>query len=1035
MQPIPEASNHGASKYDPNSVIQDYQLLKRLGGSDISATFQAINKKTEEFVVIKIFSKLLPLAVTLYETEIKAFEKLHNMHGVLNLKAVGETEEAFFIVTESIKEGSIRNIFNKFPKGMELDEALDLFTPIADVIDRIHGENIIHRDLKPENILFRKIEHGYEIFITDFGLVKFTNDSKLFQTETTAGTPLYIAPEAWNPDQTVSKSKAVDLYSLGVMLYEALEGKVPFDNPADVIQVDPPLPERTRQNSNDEVVRQLLKALSKQPEERPSSAGALIDGIRNGYYNTLENADQKWIGQRIRNYTINEILGRGKMGITMRAKDNRGKDFVLKMFETSIMAGNPKQLFDKEMKSFQKLEAEHGVLLPCESFAQKGNFYIVFDYQPGGNLRKFLNDSRKRMDLTNILDVFSQIAEAIDYTHSKKIIHRDLKPENVVYRKEGERIITFLTDFGIAEILEGTKSSFYTKTAAGTFYYMAPEAWNPKARKTRAMDIYSFGVMLYEALEGHVPFTSEYPAIMFQHTNEPVPDPTNTARKLGLDAKRFLLETLAKNPEERPKTAKEIVDKLRGKRPEYFGRKYGKYMIESLIGQSAIGATYKAIDTTNKKRKVALKILPISEPINNEIEILKKLERHNGILPILDSGQDGGVHYLVTEYMSGGNLREYLQSYPEGMDFEEAMHVYEPISEALDYLHTKGVVHRDLKPENIVLRRIKQNGTSTLEPFITDFGISKLLEKTPSLNTRTSVLAGTYKYIAPEVWDDQEPSPANDIYALGIMLYETLEGSPPFNARTPASIMKQHINDVPPRPTNLATGRGEAAAKALLKSLEKQPELRQTTARELVKEIEEAERLPTFTGPLSNPLGTFFDLVKKARRYVILGVGLPLMVSIVFWLTTNPSILSVLGGQTPSATLTSTIQTISSFTSTPTETITSTPTRMLNFTMTVTSTQTATPAKTVRFPYTPTRTKSAPGSTNQPVHTIVPATNTPVTQATVTNQPIPTQAPTAIPGKAQCNDGIDNDEDGLTDWSNQGGDPQCQNKQDDDESR
>lgn len=524
MQPAPEEPNVETRNYQPDLVIRNYLLLKRLGGTETTATFQAVDRNTQEIVVVKVFPKSLALATNLYKTEIQAFKKLQGTPGILSLKDTGEIQEAFFITTEFIQDGSIRNLFTRYPKGMGVAEALDLFTPIADVVDRIHGKNIIHRDLKPENILFKKTDHGYEIFITDFGLVKFTNDSKLFQTETTAGTPLYIAPEAWSADHELSKTNAVDIYSLGVMLYEALEGKRPFENPAEAIRAEPPPPQRVSQETHPEVVEHILGALSKKPEERPFSAGALIDGVRNGYYNTLENIDQLWIGRRIRNYKIIEILGHGKMGITMLARDNQGKEFVLKAFETSLMVGNPKQLFEKEMKSFQNLEAEHGVLLPRESFSQKGIFYLVFDYQSGGNIRIFLSENRKQKDVDKILNVFTQIAEALDYTHSKKIIHRDLKPENVVYRMEGERIITFLTDFGIAEILEGTKSSFYTKTAAGTFYYMAPEAWNPKARKTKAMDIYSFGIMLYEALEGHVPFQAEYPAIMFQHSMSPCPN-------------------------------------------------------------------------------------------------------------------------------------------------------------------------------------------------------------------------------------------------------------------------------------------------------------------------------------------------------------------------------------------------------------------------------------------------------------------------------------------------------------------------------
>ena len=1036
MQSDFEGSNDRSAGFQPGSAINDYELRTRLGGSEISATFLAQHRGTHEIVVAKLFPKSLPLAVMLYETEAKAFEKLNGIQGVLNIRGKGETEEVYYLTTEYMGDGSIRNIFARNPRGMSMEEALDLFTPIADAVDHIHGKNIIHRDLKPENILYKRNGGTLEIFITDFGLVKFTGDAKLFQTETTAGTPWYIAPEAWIQDDQLLKTSTVDVYSLAVMLYEALEGKVPFDNPADAIRATPPTPERIPGITTPEAVKCLLTALSKNPNERPTSAGALIEEIRNHHYNLMDDSDQKWNGQRIRNYTIKEILGRGKMGVTMRAADEHGKDFVLKAFETSFMAGNPRQLFEKEIHSLQNLEPNHGVLLPLDHFFLRGTFYIVFEYQPGGNLRKFFNENRRQMDVQKILDVFTQIANAIDYTHSKKIIHRDLKPENVVYRVENGRIITYLTDFGIAEILEGTKSSFYTKTAAGTFYYMAPEAWEPKARKTKAMDIYSFGVMLYEALEGRVPFKAEYPAIMFQHINEKIPEPKTTTKKLGAGAKDFILEALAKKPEDRPKTAREIVDKLKGDQPDYYGRRYGKYVVESLIGQGAIGgATYKAVDSTNRKRKVALKILPISESINHEIEILKKLERHDGILPILDSGSHGGGHYLVTEFMSGGNLREYLQSIPGEMEFHEAVKIYKPIAQALDYLHTKGVVHRDLKPENIVLKKTRINGEVVLEPFITDFGISKLLEKTPSLNTRTSVLAGTYKYIAPEVWDDQKPSPANDIYALGIMLYETLEGAPPFNARTPASIMKQHLNDQPPYPGKLAASRGDGAARALLRALTKDPRDRQPTAQELINDIEEAGRQATFSGSLTKPLGRAVSIFNKRAFVYLLAVSIVMFAALYF----SPSIFPPIT-PTPSPTAWNTLEPLSTafFTKTainpntfiPTA-LSHTPTPVTPISGTDLSTQnnkdlTKAPTKT-KITATTTKT-SVPNNTAtiQPTATVQP---------TATIRPTQTPPPTATSDKPQCSDGVDNDQDGFTDWSNKGGDPQCQNKNDNDESQ
>ena len=1016
----------GTDNYNPNDTVGEYILQERLGGEH-SSTFRAVHKLTQQTVAIKIFLKSLLTAKGLYNAELNALKVLRGLRGILQPKDNNEDNRAYFIVTEFIEEGSLRNVFNKYPEGMNIEEVLQIFRPIADTVDQIHGRNIIHRDLKPENVLFRKTASGYETFITDFGFVKFTDDSKSFHTETTAGTPSYIAPEAWIDDSKVTKTNAVDIYSVGVMLYEALEGKVPFNNPTDALNFEVPMPERTRQGTNAEVTKWLLRALSKNPKERPLSVGEITDSMQSAYYGPIDNEDRKWIRYKVDRYTIEEILSRGKMGLTMRARDDMGEQFILKAFESNSLIGNPKQLFDKEVESLKRLENGHGVLIPRESFSQKGIFFIVMDYQPGGSLRKLLNENRKGMDLKKLLEVFTQIAEAIDYTHSRRIIHRDIKPENVVYRQEDGRITTYLTDFGIAEMLEGTKSSFYTKTAAGTFYYMAPEAWNPSARKTKAMDIYSFGIMLYEALEGHPPFNAAYPAIILQHLDGNVPDPKNTLKKGGPGAKNILLEALAKHPEDRPKTAKEIIEKFKGQHPDYLGKKYGKYEIENIIGQSAIGATYKAVDTTNRKRKVALKTLPFSEPIYNEIKILSKLKGQEGILPFLDSGSANGVHYLVTEYMSGGNLRDFLQDYPDGMTLEEALEFFKPIAIALDYLHKNDIVHRDLKPENILLKSNKANGETKFRPYITDFGISRVLEQTPNLFTKTSVIAGTYKYIAPEVWDDQGPSPANDIYALGIMLYEALEGEPPFNARTPASIMKQHVNDIPPRPKNLSK-RGDGVVNALLKSLDKKPERRQKSAIELILELENGAK--TYTGPVSNPLIRslkFSDLISKNLVPFSILILLPLLFVL---LSLIPVPLPISSTATPtlsqSPTVTQSPKSTATLTSSPptTRTPTSTRTRTGN---------PMTPSSTKRpgepDPSTNPDTSAPVINTSAPViNTSAPVINTTAPVINTTVPPPPTSTPS---GPRECNDGIDNDGDGQID----GSDPECSSNGDNDESR
>ncbi len=833
METDDELSSTSANK--ANYTIGDYILQERFGGGEYSSTFKGINRVTQEIVAVKVFPKSSSISKELYESEIKALNALRDISGILQLKDEGANSEYYFIVTEFVQEGSLRSIFKSYPESMNIEDVIQLFTPIADAIDRIHDKNIIHRDLKPENILIRKIGKGHEIFITDFGVVKFTTASKQFQTETTAGTSWYIAPEALRADPQFPQTKAVDIYALGVMLYEALEGRTPFRDINDVFSNKPALsPTRTIQNSNALVVEYLLRIMNNDPEQRPRSAREAVEGIRNASAENL-SVEQKWIGRKFRNYIVEEVLGAGAMGISLRARDTRtNAQVVLKAFVRSL-SGNALQAYDKEIKSLNRLEHGHGVLTPRDRFEYEGTLFTVTDYQSGGSLRNLLS-RRPKLDTSEVLEIFAQIAEAIDYIHDKKVVHRDIKPENIVYNKNEGKVNTFITDFGVSILLASTQSSFMTHEI-GTPRYMAPELWDPNARGTKAVDIYGFGIMLYEALEGHAPFEATSPSIIKQHLSQSVPPPEKTLKELGANARDILLQALAKDPEERPKTATEIMQQIRGQHAMFLGQKYGKYTIEKFVGRGTYGATYRSYDKSrNQRRKFAFKVLSIPEPLMHEIEPLKKLGHHEGIVPVLDSNSEKGIHYIVMEYINGDNLREKLQSNRMGMDLDEILKVFKPVARALDFLHANDIVHGDLKPENIILYKSK-NEENSLEPIITGYGISKIAGKVQSFHSKSNS-----SYIAPELWEDGEPSPASDIYAFGVMLYECLEGTVPFDAKSLAAIMRQHLDARPPIPKNLLTSYGKDAVNVLLQSLDKKAERRQRSAVELVSRLEDVTR-------------------------------------------------------------------------------------------------------------------------------------------------------------------------------------------------
>jgi serine/threonine-protein kinase len=237
-------------------------------------------------------------------------------------------------------------------------------------------------------------------------------------------------------------------------------------------------------------------------------------------------------------------------------------------------------------------------------------------------------------------------------------------------------------------------------------------------------------------------------------------------------------------------------------------------------------------------REVALKVLkpdlgdgPGTERFLREIEIAAKLS-HPHILPLFDSGEADGLFYLVMPYVDGDSLRDRLER--EGaLPLDQAVSVVSQIADALAHAHESGLVHRDIKPENILF----QSGHAA----VTDFGIAVATSEDANTRlTRTGMAMGTVAYMSPEqAAGDREVDPRSDIYSLGCILFEMLEGQQPFAGKTPQAVLASKLTGGIPEIT-----RGDDLPETLLPVLDRalaaDPEDRQHDARQFVAELRTA---------------------------------------------------------------------------------------------------------------------------------------------------------------------------------------------------
>lgn len=261
------------------------------------------------------------------------------------------------------------------------------------------------------------------------------------------------------------------------------------------------------------------------------------------------------IGQKLGPYEILDELGHGGMATVYRAYQKSMDRFVaVKVIHNAVkLDKNGLDRFTREARLVARLEHAH--ILPVYDFdGEHDPPYIVMRYLAAGTLEDVMKSQPLTLD--RVIHIFSQIGSALDYAHSQGVVHRDIKPSNIMVDGAGN---AFLTDFGIARMVEGGVSLTTTGMAIGTPGYMAPEQVTEKRVDGRA-DIYALGVILYEILAGVSPFSAETPiGIAFKHVHEPVPSVLNYNPDIPPAMEAVVWTALAKQPEARYQTAGEMV--------------------------------------------------------------------------------------------------------------------------------------------------------------------------------------------------------------------------------------------------------------------------------------------------------------------------------------------------------------------------------------------------------------------------------------------------------------------------------------------
>ncbi|MEM6337811.1 MAG: serine/threonine-protein kinase, partial [Bacteroidota bacterium] len=259
------------------------------------------------------------------------------------------------------------------------------------------------------------------------------------------------------------------------------------------------------------------------------------------------------------------------------------------------------------------------------------------------------------------------------------------------------------------------------------------------------------------------------------------------------------------------------------------GQRIGSYDVVRFIGEGGMGTVFQGVDAM-LDREVAIKALRpelasqenVAARFRSEAVTLARLNHPNVALLYSFLQEPNGHLYMVMEFVRGETLEDLLRRVGP-LEPAQAVEVMAQILDGVGHAHEAGIIHRDLKPANAML-------TETGRVKVMDFGIARALGS--ARMTRAGRLIGTLEYMAPEQVQGKEATPATDVYALGIVLYELLTGRVPFESQSDFTLMQAQIQEAPAPPRVFRPGMPDALEAVILKALEKDPAARFASADE-----------------------------------------------------------------------------------------------------------------------------------------------------------------------------------------------------------
>ncbi len=595
------ASGQAGDGQSPTQMISRYQVMQNLGSRGIFTVYRAYDPVMRRQVAIKVLQQQYcsPLFNARFRQEVGLLAALEHP-AIVPVYDYGEIDTQPFMVMQFIDAGSLAT---RMSGGtLPVQELVPVVDRVAAALDTAHARNIVHQSLKPANILFNT---GGQAFLSDFG-IHMTADMISDLSQHGVFDANYLSPEQISLIQAMTRQgsdlpldipPSSDIYALAAVVFHALTGQplFPHTSPAQTLaaHLTQPVPDIRERNRQLPVGCQQVfaTALAKEPSERYPTASAFA-------YDLREMARGRWFlsrlapsehearlplttatppssevsdsepppapdSPRIGRYLLERPVGQGGMATVYLAYDPLTERRVAIKVLTGQLTGVPafSVRFRKEAEMVAALEHE-SIIRVYDLGEHAEQPFIVMQYLPGGTLASRLRG--RRMTANEFLPIMERLVAGLQVAHERRIIHQDIKPSNILFNRDGAAV---LSDFGIAAVVEASTRRSRRRAFGGTPRYMSPEQAQllitpnvPALPISPQSDIYSLGVVLFQALAGRVPYEGHSVAeIALAHLHDPIPSIRGYNPQLPTVAQDVLARALAKDPAERYANVEEFM--------------------------------------------------------------------------------------------------------------------------------------------------------------------------------------------------------------------------------------------------------------------------------------------------------------------------------------------------------------------------------------------------------------------------------------------------------------------------------------------